>query len=345
MPRAYSDPGTFYVYILLDTTRPGEYDYGNNLRFKFEPFYVGKGKGSRCQHHFLPANLRKESKKNKRILSIKRKTGELPKVVIKKKNVDEVTAFLLEYKAIGLIGRKDLKQGPLLNRSAGGAGSSGRTDSPEVCARRAASIRNAIKMLPASAKRDQLARAAATRACWSDAEWDSFYTLCRESNRSHETSVRKKMSKSGKARVANMTGKEKLAHGKRMSKAVTEMHASLTAEERSARIKKAHLSRDNVAIGKKIARSTVLAHARMSDKDKQAKAEKIRQSLLNRPPEVMQRLAAGNAMRAALRRSGRDVQDSKWRPKLDQLIASTPWDGRPVMMRRFTVLVEQLLGL
>lgn len=40
----------FYVYALLDPRKPGKYKYGE-YEFDYEPFYVGKGSGDRCEHH------------------------------------------------------------------------------------------------------------------------------------------------------------------------------------------------------------------------------------------------------------------------------------------------------
>jgi len=36
-----------YVYIYLDTRKPGNFIYDDML-FNFEPFYVGQGKNNRC---------------------------------------------------------------------------------------------------------------------------------------------------------------------------------------------------------------------------------------------------------------------------------------------------------
>ena len=44
------DRRDFYVYIYLDPRKPGEYVY-DDLKFDFEPFYVGKGIGNRLNRH------------------------------------------------------------------------------------------------------------------------------------------------------------------------------------------------------------------------------------------------------------------------------------------------------
>lgn len=117
----------FYVYVLLDPRKPGNYEYGP-LKFKHEPFYVGKGKGKRDISHFRPGNLNQDLKRyknTKRMNKIRKimEAGFIPLPVRIKSNVIEVTAFKFEVRAIQLIGRG--KQGPLVNLTDGGDGISG----------------------------------------------------------------------------------------------------------------------------------------------------------------------------------------------------------------------------
>ena len=45
--------GKFYVYAILDPTKPGKYKYeGIPLSFLYEPFYIGKGQTTRIYAHF-----------------------------------------------------------------------------------------------------------------------------------------------------------------------------------------------------------------------------------------------------------------------------------------------------
>lgn len=113
----------FYVYVLLDPRRPGNFQYGK-LHFEHEPFYVGKGKGRRDISHSLPCFLKRDrnsrkANKIRKILS----TGSSPIIVRVKTKATEQTAFKLEAKAITLIGRG--KNGPLVNCTDGGEGTSG----------------------------------------------------------------------------------------------------------------------------------------------------------------------------------------------------------------------------
>lgn len=54
----------FYVYALLDPRKPGPFRYGR-WKFEYEPFYIGKGTGSRHLAHtrrISPKNLPKDNK-------------------------------------------------------------------------------------------------------------------------------------------------------------------------------------------------------------------------------------------------------------------------------------------
>lgn len=123
----------FYVYVLLDPRKPGNYEYGR-LQFDHEPFYVGKGHGSRDRSHFRLGNLRKDTERSRS----QHKTNKIRKIIlaglqpiIKRIKVEttETIAFKLEAKAIMLIGRG--KNGPLTNATDGGEGTSGYEWSPK----------------------------------------------------------------------------------------------------------------------------------------------------------------------------------------------------------------------
>lgn len=110
----------FYVYVYLDVTKKGDFIYGD-YHFEYEPFYVGKGYDKRCEEHLRESSLQYKSFKNnkiKKLLSL-----ELNPIILKVSfNIFEIDAFELEKKLIQIIGRRDLKKGPLTNLTDGGEG-------------------------------------------------------------------------------------------------------------------------------------------------------------------------------------------------------------------------------
>lgn len=112
----------YYCYILLDPTKPGKFQY-ENFSFEFEPFYVGKGIGKRIDSH----DKLKDTKTHKRAKIQKIKKLDLEIIKIKLfESLSESSAFELEKSTIKLIGRKDKNEGPLLNLTDGGEGTSGK---------------------------------------------------------------------------------------------------------------------------------------------------------------------------------------------------------------------------
>jgi hypothetical protein len=103
----------FYVYIYVDV---------DNL-----PVYVGKGTGRRLYDHIRFA---KKSKKRSHFLNWIRKyireTNTNPEVIIYKDKMTQDEALELENNLINAIGRKDKKEGKLLNQTDGGDGGRGR---------------------------------------------------------------------------------------------------------------------------------------------------------------------------------------------------------------------------
>lgn len=113
----------FYVYVYLDTSKSGVFSYGD-YKFDYEPFYIGKGYKERCNEHIWDSRLKIPSFKTnkiKKILSL----GLIPIILKVSENLFEVDAFELEKKLINVIGRRDLKKGPLTNLTDGGEGFSG----------------------------------------------------------------------------------------------------------------------------------------------------------------------------------------------------------------------------
>ena len=123
----------FYVYVLLDIRKEGIYKYKNlNASLSFEPFYVGKGKGRRCFHHFCKCNLKENTHKNNLIKKIFNETGKYPEVIIVESGLTEDAAFAWEMNYIKTIGRINLNTGSLVNIDDGGIkGRTGFHHSPE----------------------------------------------------------------------------------------------------------------------------------------------------------------------------------------------------------------------
>lgn len=124
-----------YVYVYLDPRKPGRYTYrcpsGKVVRFKFQPFYVGKGKAKRLDAHLNHRHLKERSPKNATFKAIL-KEGFDPKDYCwcTKSRQTDWLARALEIDLIAGIGRR-LDGGPLTNLSTGGEGSSGYTATPE----------------------------------------------------------------------------------------------------------------------------------------------------------------------------------------------------------------------
>lgn len=119
----------YYCYVYLDPRHPGDYEFvcpsGKVVRFAYRPFYVGKGKGRRNTAH-LAGNLDDNSKSYKtRLLNKLRRLSLEPIIKTTPTRVPESMALALEIDLIEGIGRKDLRAGPLANRTAGGDGNIG----------------------------------------------------------------------------------------------------------------------------------------------------------------------------------------------------------------------------
>lgn len=135
----------FYVYVYLDPRKQGAYSYGE-LKFDYEPFYIGKGHEERIDDHIREAILIENKNvtinknnfpgvnlyKVNKILKIKEETGKDPITLKIKFNLEEKESFSLEKLCIKAIGRYDLGLGPLTNLTDGGDGPSGAIMSEEA---------------------------------------------------------------------------------------------------------------------------------------------------------------------------------------------------------------------
>lgn len=126
---------SFYIYAYLDKEKPGKFYYGS-YSFDYEPFYIGKGSGDRLYHHLNEAERDKLVKNPHKFYHLRKMLKESNKPIIIKyiDNLTEQEAFKIEENIIRTIGRKDYKEGPLLNVLDGGIG--GKRPSPEMRKRR-----------------------------------------------------------------------------------------------------------------------------------------------------------------------------------------------------------------
>lgn len=125
-----NEKGQFYVYVYMDPLKSGLFKY-ENLMFMHEPFYVGTGGqfdtdiNKRWEHHIKEAFNNKCISGNKhKFFKIKKimNQGFLPKILILKRFKKQKKAINYEMETIKIIGRIDLKKGPLTNLTDGGDG-------------------------------------------------------------------------------------------------------------------------------------------------------------------------------------------------------------------------------
>ena len=112
----------YYVYIYLDSRKSSVFIY-EDLKFNYEPFYVGKGIGERAYNHLKCYDNDSNKHKLNKIKKII-KEGYIPIVVKLKENLTNKEACKLEKETIGKIGTLKLKLGPLTNIMPGGEGGS-----------------------------------------------------------------------------------------------------------------------------------------------------------------------------------------------------------------------------
>lgn len=107
----------YYVYVYLDPRKPGLYVFGE-LKFDYEPIYIGKGCRFRIIHHLKKRLVKKSlfySKLN-RIIN----AGFEPIFYKVFDGLSEPDALMKEVELIKLIGRIEMETGTLCNMSDGG---------------------------------------------------------------------------------------------------------------------------------------------------------------------------------------------------------------------------------
>jgi hypothetical protein len=125
-----------YVYALLDPRKPGRFSYnavGIIVEFAFEPFYIGKGFGSRIfQHENLARRKPEPAKRDPKGNKIRKmhREGLAPISVKVRESLMDSEAYALEESLISAIGRFS-DGGPLTNLSIGGRGGQTGNKAPE----------------------------------------------------------------------------------------------------------------------------------------------------------------------------------------------------------------------
>lgn len=107
----------WYVYVLSRPTG--------------EPFYIGKGQGTRMYHHETAARKGESSEKSHIIRKIEAGGGRISKEIVARFATDQESR-VFEIAEIARLGRKDLGLGPLVNRTDGGDGNDIRSWTPEM---------------------------------------------------------------------------------------------------------------------------------------------------------------------------------------------------------------------
>ncbi len=107
----------FYIYAYLDPRKQGEYIY-EDLKFDYEPFYVGKGKNDRIEKSLL--DYRGNDYKKNKIQKIYQ-LGLKPIKLKLFENLNEKESLEKEKEIILKIGRS-YEKGPLTNIQKGGNG-------------------------------------------------------------------------------------------------------------------------------------------------------------------------------------------------------------------------------
>lgn len=114
----------YYTYIYLDTRKPGNFQYGD-YKFNFEPFYVGKGSGTREHSHLKKVKTGNYGNlKRYHIINNILTENKSPMILKLEEHLEEAAAFNSEIYFIKLIGR-EVHGGPLVNLTDGGEGQSG----------------------------------------------------------------------------------------------------------------------------------------------------------------------------------------------------------------------------
>lgn len=229
----------FYVYVLLDLRKPGEFRYGH-WKFEYEPFYVGKGCDGRKDNHLesylrrgpgaklADFRLRSQFRMYCKIRAIHRATGGLPTAIKKRRRLTEKQAFALERRLIARIGREDYGEGPLINSHDGGLGGSSR----QMFTKKTRALLSR-KSTAAHARRSEAQRAEISKRI-SQTNRDTWARLTK-------AQYKDRCYKASQC-VAVMTPQARAERSRKLSEARKRYHASLSPAEREAYRERARAS-------------------------------------------------------------------------------------------------------
>lgn len=135
------NPNRFFVYVLLDTRKPGKFIYKNDKNTyefnEFEPFYIGMGSTpDRPKAHFTESSLKNSVNilKSTTIMNIIKETGNKPKIIRFRENLTVEDVISLEITMIEVIGKIKDNIGPLTNiQNGGNSGNLNIPSSLELC--------------------------------------------------------------------------------------------------------------------------------------------------------------------------------------------------------------------
>lgn len=230
----------YYVYAILDTRKPGKYDYGN-VKFEYQPFYIGKGKEKRCYCHLRENNTTKKCHTIKKII---RETQREPIIIKIYENLSEKESLIKEVDLIKRIGRDDLGLGCLTNLTDGGEGLSGvihskaRNDKISKKLKGVPKTKEHLKKLPQNNKgfKQNLTDKRKSQL----KEQMTIYNLTKKEYKSLSEEVKKKISASNKGNKSRTGQKQSEEEKMKKSIALTGIKRSPETKER---IKQAAIKR------------------------------------------------------------------------------------------------------
>jgi hypothetical protein len=186
----------YVVYCYLDPKKPGIFLFGN-LKFDYEPIYIGKGKPNRPQRHLTlyKNNTNRFYSKLQSIIE----SGITPEYKIIKSNLTEEKSFEYEKHFIELIGRIE-NNGTLTNLTDGGEGQSGFKFSNESKLKRSQNFKGVLNpMFGKSHSEETISKISKSKIGEPSNRKDMTFEEIYGNDKS--TDIKQKMSEKGKERI------------------------------------------------------------------------------------------------------------------------------------------------